>query len=133
MEQVFKACHFSLPQVPRHNVTLDLLTGLRISRVHVLFELPKHYPLHRIKHPLVYVEWFTPFRKPDPITGFYHLSKSTRHGRPYAEIITADWLVHNCLLNARKQGDTTHFFVNHYVDEYLFCTLKLGYKGCLPC
>ncbi|KAK0506571.1 hypothetical protein EDD18DRAFT_1030181, partial [Armillaria luteobubalina] len=50
-------------------------------------------------HPLVYVEWFTPFCNPDPITGFYHVSRSTRRGCTYAEIITADWLVQNCHLN----------------------------------
>ncbi|PBK89374.1 hypothetical protein ARMGADRAFT_936246, partial [Armillaria gallica] len=88
-------------------------------------------------HPLVYVEWFTLLCDPDPITGFYHISKSTRRGCLYAEIITADRLVCNCLLNHRKLGDSNsqfgiHFFVNHYADEHLFCTLKLGYEGCLP-
>ncbi len=92
------------------------LTGLRIGRVHAIFELPKHYPLPRIPHPLVYVEWFTPLHKPDPITGFYHLSKSTQQGHPYAEIITADRLVRNCMLNSRRQGDTTYFFLNHYTE-----------------
>ncbi|PBK92252.1 hypothetical protein ARMGADRAFT_900451, partial [Armillaria gallica] len=49
-------------------------------------------------HPLVYIEWFTPLCQPDPITRFYHISKSTRCGLPYAEIITANRLIHNCLL-----------------------------------
>ncbi|KAK0498187.1 hypothetical protein EDD18DRAFT_1013363, partial [Armillaria luteobubalina] len=49
---------------------------------------------------LVYVEWFTSFRSPDSITGFYHISKSTRQGgHPYTEVIKADRLVRNCYLN----------------------------------
>ncbi|PBK83210.1 hypothetical protein ARMGADRAFT_892386, partial [Armillaria gallica] len=54
------------------------LTGLHVGHVHTIFELPKHYPLCCFPHPLVYVEWFTPLCNPDPITGFYHISKSTR-------------------------------------------------------
>ncbi|KAK0493965.1 hypothetical protein EDD18DRAFT_1008983, partial [Armillaria luteobubalina] len=51
-------------------------------------------------YPLVYVEWFTPFRSPDLIMGFYHISKLMRQGgHPYAEVIEADWLVRNCYLN----------------------------------
>ncbi|KAK0482819.1 hypothetical protein EDD18DRAFT_1312024 [Armillaria luteobubalina] len=52
------------------------LKGLRIGCVHVIFELPKHYPIINVRHPLVYIEWFTPFCNPDPITGFYHVSRS---------------------------------------------------------
>ncbi|KAK0220035.1 hypothetical protein IW262DRAFT_1272325 [Armillaria fumosa] len=52
-------------------------SGLCIGRVHVIFELPKHYPIINVWHPLVYVKWFTPFHDPDPITGFYHVSRST--------------------------------------------------------
>ncbi|KAK0492166.1 hypothetical protein EDD18DRAFT_1047817, partial [Armillaria luteobubalina] len=81
------------------------LQGMHVGHVHAIFALPKHYPSPTdasLKYPLVYVEWFTPFQSSDLITGFYHISKSTRQGgHPYAEVIEADWLVQNCYLNPR--------------------------------
>ncbi|KAJ7106620.1 hypothetical protein C8R44DRAFT_834329 [Mycena epipterygia] len=65
------------------------LQGLRVAQVKVIFKLPSHYPV-KSKVPLAYIEWFTPLRTPDPIDGYYHISRSTRQQKPYAEIITAD-------------------------------------------
>ncbi|KAJ7127996.1 hypothetical protein C8R44DRAFT_548014, partial [Mycena epipterygia] len=63
------------------------LQGLRVAQVKVIFKLPSHYPV-KSKVPLAYIEWFTPLRTPDPIDGYYHISRSTRQQKPYAEIIT---------------------------------------------
>ncbi|KAJ6457475.1 hypothetical protein C8R47DRAFT_1328444 [Mycena vitilis] len=65
------------------------LEGLRVAQVKVIFKLPSHYPL-KPNPPLAYIEWFTPLRTPDSTDGYYHISRSTRQQRPYAEIITAD-------------------------------------------
>ncbi|KAK0477417.1 hypothetical protein IW261DRAFT_1634689 [Armillaria novae-zelandiae] len=59
------------------------LQGMHVGHVYAIFTLPKHYPspMHAsLKYLLVYIEWFTPFRSPDSITGFYHVSKLTRQG-----------------------------------------------------
>ena len=84
----------------------------------------------RPKH-LAYVEWFTPFRRPDPITGYYHLARSTRQGQPNAEIISVDRIVRNCMLVPRKKDEKQYVF-NHHIDGHMFCTAKLDYKGCFP-
>ncbi|KAI0346054.1 hypothetical protein BDW22DRAFT_1297819, partial [Trametopsis cervina] len=47
---------------------------------------------------LVYVEWFTPFRTADPVTGMYIVTKSSRNHRAYGQIIEAHRLVRNCHL-----------------------------------
>ncbi|KAG6848387.1 hypothetical protein H0H93_000646 [Arthromyces matolae] len=44
------------------------LEGLRVAQVHAIFQLPTHYPV-KSSIPLAYVEWFTPLRTPDPVTG----------------------------------------------------------------
>ncbi|KAJ6583652.1 hypothetical protein B0H10DRAFT_1675427, partial [Mycena sp. CBHHK59/15] len=72
--------------------------GLRVAQVKVLFKLPDHYPVKASTTPLAYIEWFTPLRNPDPLDGYYHLSRSTRQQAPYAEIITADRIVRNVML-----------------------------------
>ncbi|KAJ6489418.1 hypothetical protein DFH09DRAFT_856707, partial [Mycena vulgaris] len=63
------------------------LAGLRVAQVKVIFKLPSHYPVKSVV-PLAYIEWFTPLRTPDSLDGYYHLTRSTRSHRPYAEIIT---------------------------------------------
>ncbi|KAJ7114506.1 hypothetical protein C8R44DRAFT_532079, partial [Mycena epipterygia] len=73
------------------------LQGLRVAQVKVIFKLPSHYPV-KSKRPLAYIEWFTPLRTPDPIDGYYHISRSTRQQKPYAEIITADRIVQSAML-----------------------------------
>ncbi|KAJ3487506.1 hypothetical protein NLI96_g3483 [Meripilus lineatus] len=65
-----------------------LSPGLRVAHVRALFQLPEHYRLQST-HPLAYVEWFTPLRTQDPITGMYIISRSTRAHAPYAEVIEA--------------------------------------------
>ncbi|KAJ7582127.1 hypothetical protein C8J56DRAFT_1015707 [Mycena floridula] len=73
------------------------LEGLRIARVRVIFALPQIYGV-KTKHPMAYVEWFTPFSSVDPISGLYTVSPSTRMRAVYGEIITVDRIVRNCHL-----------------------------------
>ncbi|KAJ6613019.1 hypothetical protein B0H10DRAFT_1687227, partial [Mycena sp. CBHHK59/15] len=58
--------------------------------------VPSYYPGKN--GPLAYIEWFTPLRTPDPLDGYYHLTRSSRQHGPYAEIITVDRIVRNVML-----------------------------------
>ncbi|KAJ7743569.1 hypothetical protein B0H16DRAFT_1859525 [Mycena metata] len=105
--------------------------GLRVAQVKVIFQPPIHYPLQP-SVPLAYVEWFTPLRTPDPLDGYYHITRSTRQQRPYAEIITVDRIVRNAMLIPRKWGEDKSYLLNSHSDGHAFCLYKLGYHDSLP-
>lgn len=110
--------------------------GLRAARVRVIFNLPPqfgHYPL-----PLAYVEWYTPFSTPDPITGLYSLQRSTRNHRPNASIVPVDRITRACHLMARAGAQVgrawttnnaldsaTIFLFNPYINIDLFSSITL--------
>jgi hypothetical protein len=105
--------------------------GLRVACVHAIFQLPSHYPLST-EEPLAYIEWFTPLRLPDPTTGFYHISPSTRRRNgmngPYAEIINIGRIVRSAMLipiSRRATSARPTFMINSYIDQHLFCMFKL--------
>ncbi|KAJ6617710.1 hypothetical protein B0H10DRAFT_1797026 [Mycena sp. CBHHK59/15] len=106
--------------------------GLRVAQVKALFKLPDHYPVKASTTPLAYIEWFTPLRNPDPLDGYYHLSRSTCQQAPYAEIITADRIVRNVMLIPQKWDQDKAFLLNSHSDGHAFCMYKLGYRDCLP-
>ncbi len=112
--------------------------GLRVARVHVIFQLPSHCPLSS-DEPLAYIEWFTPLRTPDCITGFHHVSASTRRRNgidgPYAEIITISRIVRSAMLIPIASGASNtrqQYLVNSHIDKYLFRMFKLSADDCLP-
>jgi hypothetical protein len=110
--------------------------GLRVARVHAIFQLPSHCPL-TTDEPLAYIEWFTPLRLPDPITGYHHISASTRRQRgingPYAEIININRIVRSVMLVPISSGSSHPvFMVNSHVDSHSFCMFKLLRSDCLP-
>ncbi len=122
---------------------LMIFAGLRVGLVRVLFKLPSLYQVQHT-YPLVYVEWFTPFRAADPASGMHIISRSTRMHSPYAEIIEADRLVRSCHLMPKcgrvKEISWTSddvrdrcrtFYHNVYIDYHMYCTFKLGIRGCL--
>lgn len=105
--------------------------------------MPEIYGVHQV-HPLAYIEWFTPFRTPDPLTGMYIISRSSRSHHVYAEIIEVDRLVRNCHLIPKcgKQinPDWTFesvldkcntFYLNSFVDYHMFCLFKLQHSNCI--
>ncbi|KAJ7347600.1 hypothetical protein DFH08DRAFT_662753, partial [Mycena albidolilacea] len=49
-------------------------------------------------HPLAYVEWYTPFGVPDPITKLFTVPPSTHNNHVYGEVIGVDRIVLNCHL-----------------------------------
>ncbi|KAJ6457133.1 hypothetical protein C8R47DRAFT_1328555 [Mycena vitilis] len=106
------------------------LAGLRVAQVKVIFQVPPHYPGK--PGPLAYIEWFTPLRTPDPLDGYYHLSRSSRQHGPYAEIVTVDRIVRNVMLIPQKWGQDKAFLLNSHSDGHAFCLYKLGYHDCLP-
>ncbi|RDB21586.1 hypothetical protein Hypma_011245 [Hypsizygus marmoreus] len=108
------------------------LEGLRIAQVRVIFELPHHYPV-KAPLPLAYIEWFTPLRSPDPLTGYYHIARSTRRNGPYAEIITVDRIVRNAMLIPINHGNSKKYMLNSHIDGHMFCMTKLGLKDCISC
>lgn len=111
------------------------LKGLRVAQVRAIFQLPSHYPI-KSTLPLAYIEWFTPLRNLDTITGYYHIARSMRSKRgvngPYAEIVSVDRIVRNCMLIPRKRGEANKFFLNSHIDSHSFCMFKLGQYDCIP-
>ncbi|KAJ7429562.1 hypothetical protein B0H11DRAFT_1944597 [Mycena galericulata] len=97
-----------------------MTAGLRVAQVKVIFRLPSHYPV-KSDIPLAYIEWFTPLRTPDLLDGYYHLSRSSRHHGPYAEIITADRIVRNVMLIPQKWGQDKSYLLNSHSDGHAFC------------
>ncbi|KAJ7084764.1 hypothetical protein B0H15DRAFT_951261 [Mycena belliarum] len=128
---------FALVKTAEANLFTDgtALHGLRIAQVHVIFQLPQHYPIKSLQ-PLAYIEWFTPLRAPNDVDGYHHVTRSTRKilGRdgPYAEVIPIDRIVRNAMLIPQKWGQDSKFCVNSHIDGHSFCMFKLNYKDCLP-
>ncbi|KAI0690630.1 hypothetical protein BC835DRAFT_1280656 [Cytidiella melzeri] len=116
----------------------DVRSGLRIAHVRAIFNVPKHFNVGNA-HPLVYLEWFTPFHTPDTVTGLHIITRSTRRHLPYGEIVEADRIVRNCYLQPKcgrvqDVGWTSEavkdkcrvFYVNSYIDYHMFLLLRLG-------
>ncbi|KAG1860858.1 hypothetical protein F4604DRAFT_1514049, partial [Suillus subluteus] len=55
------------------------VAGLRVAQVRAIFTLPRQFGTYT--RALAYIEWFTPFRTPDPSSGMRLVSRLTRHCR----------------------------------------------------
>ncbi|KAH7910151.1 hypothetical protein BJ138DRAFT_969506, partial [Hygrophoropsis aurantiaca] len=108
-------------------ISLNVSADLCAAQVRVLFHLPPQFG--PCKHPLAYIEWFTPLQRFDPVAGMYIVSRSTRQHRRHAAVVSVDRIVRNCHLIAKCgreiSGDWTtdnvleranQFFVNSYID-----------------
>ncbi|KAI0709807.1 hypothetical protein C8Q76DRAFT_624659 [Earliella scabrosa] len=115
----------------------DPLAGLCVARVRAIFQLPTHYGSQFQHHPVAYVEWFTPFRQPDPETGMYKVSHSTRAHRRRSSIIPITQIVRSVHLIPiwGKAVDRTwtsdnvldkcrRFYVNPYLCHHDFVLFK---------
>ncbi|KAJ7901124.1 hypothetical protein B0H14DRAFT_2180647, partial [Mycena olivaceomarginata] len=92
---------FVLIRTGERNALTDgtALEGLRVAQVRVLFSFPAYYPApFDTAKPLAYVEWFTPFARPERDSNLHVVRRSTRRHLPYAEIIDLDRIVRNCFL-----------------------------------
>ncbi|KAJ7429835.1 hypothetical protein B0H11DRAFT_1894852 [Mycena galericulata] len=122
------------------------LEGLRVAQVRVLFKFPAYYPApFNTSKPLAYIEWFTPFSRPEAGSDLFVVRRSTRQHRPYAELIDLDRIARNCFLVPRSEAGTTDrrwtteavtdlcqaFYFNPHLDSHIFCMLKLDQRGCI--
>ncbi|KAG1887742.1 hypothetical protein F4604DRAFT_1877525 [Suillus subluteus] len=67
------------------------LRTLDVAQVHVIFTLPRQFGTY--SRALTYIEWFTPFRLPDPSSRLLQVSRSTRHLCRNAAVIHVDEIV----------------------------------------
>ncbi|KAG1867247.1 hypothetical protein DFJ58DRAFT_904528 [Suillus subalutaceus] len=58
---------------------LHTLEGVRVAQVRAIFTLPRQFGAY--PRALAYVEWFTPFKPPDPSSRMRQVSRSTRQLR----------------------------------------------------
>lgn len=106
--------------------------GLRVAQVRVIFSLPRQFGEY--SRALAYIEWFTPFRSPDPSSGMRQVSRSTRQFRRNAAVIHVDEIIRPCHLilkmgqsvdtrlitgNAYEAANEFHF--NDFIDGEMFC------------
>ncbi|KAJ6545342.1 hypothetical protein B0H19DRAFT_955423 [Mycena capillaripes] len=139
---------FALVRTGEANSVTDgtALAGLRVAQVRVLFTMPPYFPApFNTAGPFAYVEWFTPFSRPEPNSNFYVLRRSTRRHQPYGEIIDVDRIARNCFLVPRSERGLTDtrwttenakelcsaFYFNPYLDTHTFCMVKLNQFGCI--
>ncbi|KAI1782800.1 hypothetical protein LXA43DRAFT_1103400 [Ganoderma leucocontextum] len=109
------------------------LNGLCAARVRAIFLLPSH--LGHYPHPLMYVQWFRPFRGPEPHSGLYTTSHSTSNKMRRHSIVSANTLLRSCHCLIPKYGvdevdhewtthnvldECTDFFLNTYIDFHMF-------------
>jgi hypothetical protein len=128
----------------RHNITLapiffltSLDTGLRAARIKIIFTLPSH--LGQCSGPLVYVDWFRPFRTRDSKSHMFKLQWSTVRHQHTSSIIFASQIVQDChLIPLVGQSSTwpdglssetaldccTEFLFNHYLNPSLFARFE---------
>ncbi|KAG1737239.1 hypothetical protein EDB19DRAFT_1895911 [Suillus lakei] len=88
---------------------------------------------------LAYVEWFTPFKPPDPSSQMQQVSCSTHQLRHNAAVIHVDEIVQPCHL-IPKMGQTVdlrwrsgnaykvanEFYFNKFIDGEMFCTCVIS-------
>jgi hypothetical protein len=95
--------------------TFKPFAGLRLAHVRAIFRLPPDYPL-KCDEPLAYIEWFTALHKPDSVSGYHHVTKSSRRkggiDGPYAEIIPVHRIARNAMLVV-KPGINLCIFSTH--------------------
>ncbi|TFK91398.1 hypothetical protein K466DRAFT_541773 [Polyporus arcularius HHB13444] len=114
--------------------------GLCVARVRAIFRLPVDYGAENCKHPLAYVEWFTPFRDPDPDNGMLKVSHSTRNHRRRASIIPItqiersvhllpvwDKRVDSTWTSANVLDKCRRFYVNPYLRHHDFVLFRYMY------
>jgi hypothetical protein len=118
------------------NLIFSLFIGLRVAQIRLIFNLPPQFGFFR--HPLAYIEWFTPLGSMDPNTGLFSITRSTRQARRNAEVVSVDRIVRGCHLMARcgqniistwttdniLEQSSIHYLVNPYINVDTFTLLK---------
>jgi hypothetical protein len=97
--------------------------GMRVGQVRVIFTLPPQ--LGKFPHPLAYVEWFTPLHKPDKLTRLYQISRSTRHQKRNATVISMDQLIGSChLVGKTGRNIDPSWSMENVLDKALYFSLN---------
>ncbi|KAJ7207891.1 hypothetical protein GGX14DRAFT_567198 [Mycena pura] len=139
---------FALIRTGEKNTITDgtALEGLRVAQVRVLFKFPEYFPApFDAAKPLAYVEWFTPFARPESGSEMYVVRRSTRQHQPYGEIVELDRIARNCFLVPRSATGPTDrrwtteavadlcpaFYFNPHLDLHTFCMVKLNQRHCI--
>ncbi|KAG1892025.1 hypothetical protein F4604DRAFT_1875493 [Suillus subluteus] len=116
---------------------LHTLEGVRVAQVRAIFTLPHQFGAY--SRALAYVEWFTPFKPPDPSSRMRQVSRSTRQLRRNAAVIHVDEIVQPCHL-IPKMGQTVDlrlrsgnayevandFYFNEFIDGEMFCACVIS-------
>ncbi|KAG1732870.1 uncharacterized protein EDB91DRAFT_1238678 [Suillus paluster] len=114
-----------------------LVAGVRVAQVRAIFTLPRQFGAY--SRALAYVEWFTPFKPPDPVSRMRQVSRSTRQLHRNAAVIHVDEIVRPCHL-IPKMGPTVDlrlrsgnayevandFYFNEFIDGEMFCTCVIS-------
>ncbi|KAG2052203.1 hypothetical protein BDR06DRAFT_1057757 [Suillus hirtellus] len=111
---------------------LHTLEGVRVAQVRAIFTLPHQFGTY--SRALAYVEWFTPFKPPDPSSRMRQVSRSTRQLRRNAAVIHVDEIVRPCHLIPRmgqsvdlrlRSGNAyevaNDFYFNEFIDGEMLC------------
>ena len=119
-------------QTPTSCNNLSSSAGLCAGQVRAIFYLPEHIAFY--PHPLLYVRWFRPFRGPEPNSGLYVTSRSTRNQSQRHSIVCASTLLRPCHLMPKYGQDDVDpewtssnvldmaddFLLNTYLDYHMF-------------
>ncbi|KAI9507006.1 hypothetical protein F5148DRAFT_1276355 [Russula earlei] len=89
--------------------------GLRLARIHVISELPKH--LGAFPHPLAYIHWFCPFTNVDPTTHMHQVVLSTKNHMPYLEVIS--FSSNRVPLSWTREGHHIQAIPKYYLGRHL--------------
>ncbi|KAH9931773.1 hypothetical protein B0H21DRAFT_836254 [Amylocystis lapponica] len=135
------AREFPSPVDPSGHNQDNPLHGLCVARVRAIFRLPEEYG-PASKHPVAYMEWFTPFHTVAPDTGMFKISWSTRMHRRRTSIIPVTQIERSCHLIPHfgrevnlqwSSGDIldqcSTFYVNPYLRHHDFVLLRHAVAG----
>ncbi|KAJ3547086.1 hypothetical protein NMY22_g1793 [Coprinellus aureogranulatus] len=114
----------------RNNATKGTwLEGLRVAQVRIIFALPVHLQTPKVPKYLAYIEWFTPFRSPDAVTGLRAVSRSSAQRAPAFDVVPLTSIVTTCHLvpkfGTKHPVNWTHtnvleecksFYFNHWIS-----------------
>ena len=120
----------------------SLILGLRVGQVRLIFALPDYLRGHHLPLYHACIEWFNPFRAPNPDSKLYSVTRSHRNNAPIIEIVPLASIVSSCYLTP-KFGTTYHparwsstdileecknlfffFTINKYISLYMFYKLE---------
>ncbi|KAF8207692.1 hypothetical protein K438DRAFT_1755126 [Mycena galopus ATCC 62051] len=120
---------FALIRTGERNAATDgtALEGLRVAQVRVLFTFPPCYPSpFNVAKPLAYVEWFTPFSRPEANSGLYLKSSNWIESRRIAFWFLAAGLARQIAVGRRKQSPTCALpFILTLILTYIHFEVKI--------